>query len=186
MLKEYFHPLSTSYNVSLARDNYLKYIAKAYTDDDLAEKVGVTRQQADAMVYCQSACRAYMADQIDTAKGDLVKSIQLDPQLSAGSYEQVAKIVLSWAWRPLTTDPVKYIETVFKHLPGECERLNKWERHCMARAWMAVAFRSFQRKAYAQVHGAVLRTISYDPSLALNRGLLAVSAKAFLNRLRNP
>lgn len=181
VVKEHFHPLNSPNEVFLARDSFLKYLEKAYADVDLAQRVGITKDQAKAEVYCYAACREYAADQIDKAQADLSRACQLDPSISAGNWEKVLGAILGWAWNPAVENPPGYVEKVFSNLPENCRGILERRRWTLSRAWMAMAFRAFRIRQRAEVLRAARQAAVADPRLLLNRGMISITVRSILN-----
>ena len=160
------------------RHAYLQVLAKAFADPCLPHRTGISKAQAEAIVLCQTAWRAYFCGELARGMDNLAGATQLDPSLLDEEDARMVTSLVSWAWHPLNDEPVSFARRVLDNLPQSLLGLHRHRHWALARAYMAAASIANRRRRRAVVFKSVLGAMWFDPRLALNDGLLSVLAEA--------
>ena len=171
-----FHPHIA--DLSIYEKNYQRILDKAFTDTKLSDLIGINKDQAFAILYVELAFRAYLFRSGNEGQSYLIRAGKLDPSWINQRDEEIITKIVSFAWNPVNSDPVGYVEFVFNNLPYDFRRLNKQKNWILSRAWMAQSFRTSLYDQHKETINALLLTIKYEPSLIFNKGILSLYRKS--------
>lgn len=183
VLKQYFHPLSSSNNIQRALEYYLLFIQKAYRDPNLATKSETTLERAQAEVYLHFAIRQFAAENFKAGCSSLVYAVQLAPSFTSKDQEIITREIESYAWSPFVRQPVVFIEQILAHLPKELQFLSSHKNKMLASAWHSEAVRFHSQKNWKKTKTALLNCLKFDPTVSLNRGIIAMLIRSLMKEI---
>lgn len=157
-------------------------LTKVYRIPEVERALGVSEREAFAFAHLIGSWRSYSVGQLEEAKGDLSRAIQLDPSLLDNDGEQILNGIWAWARTPFTfmSDPEAFVEIVVSHLPEELARLRWSKRRTMAGIRIVEAFGSYQQREMKRVRQAVLQALFIYPGWIRNRGMISISLESVL------
>jgi len=177
------HVLQFQHHISdlpVYEKNYQRILDKAYTDPELPDLIGINKDQATAILCIELAFRAYLFRGGNEGQSYLIRAGILDSNWINQRDEEIITKIVGFAWNPVNSDPVGYVEFVFNNLPYDFRRLNKQKNWILSRAWMAQSFRTSLYDQQKETIKALLLTIKYDPSLIFNKGILSLYRKSII------
>lgn len=139
------------------------------------------RESVISRVYFILAMRSFGFGEIEQAKRQISKSIQLDPGL-AGRTEDVANTVISYATNGVIS-PMEFVGVVLGNLPFDTRSLNKLRVKILSEVAFCLARREFWSGKRQDVPGLLWSAFRYRPSSLRNPRKLAqlvLSLPAFL------
>jgi hypothetical protein len=138
---------------------------------------------AYAQVYLRGVPQEFGADQITEAAADLERAVTLDPGLLTERRGQLLHWVVTHAMHPFTSDPLRYIATVYDHLPRAARSLAVQRREAMTQVALARLFSAYHAGDLAATRTWLVRAIAIRPvPTLLDRGVLSAAAEAILGR----
>lgn len=157
---------------------------KFFADSNLPAEIVVMRQEAYAAAHLKGACREYAAGEIDEAKQDLTRALELNPPQSDNKVDRVLDELIGWARDPLIGDPLSYLQRVLNNLPESAHMLRGRRRQAWARGIMGLFFDAYERRDWATVRQVLPLALRCDPSWLRNRGVISIALQAWLPWLR--
>jgi len=164
--------------------SFLKKIFELIPDD--RSSLQQLKPQALEKLYLRSAFYNFELSNVKQGTHYLDQAIRANPKL-LNEPTAFVEAVANQGFRTVrqtghTDDGVKFIETIFFHLPAAGKLLHKCRAMTLSRFYQAAAFFNFQhKKRDATVH-YVIQAIRAYPACLRNRGLLSIGARSFLRR----
>jgi glycosyltransferase involved in cell wall biosynthesis len=148
----------------------IRILDSFYTSGDITHELLKTRPQAYGWAYLHGALRLYGNGQVDLAKEYLQRSIEVNPGWWAEENEALNHLI-GWASYPVIGDPLRYIHSLFNHLPSGAVGLRRRKREALARAgmWLCLENRTWMAQLPQQE-----RKIKENRRIARKGWLLAV------------
>ncbi len=167
-------------NVSQQRDVAQIVLDKFFGQPGLPPEIQIQRSAAYAQLYLRAACREYGAGAVESACGDLAQALAIEPALLGKDGEPLLSLILGWVGNPVVGEAHSYLKSFFAHLPPAAASLHHFRRQTLARAAMLQFFNAHTRQDWQAVRRYGLQGVFYDPHWLTNRGVLAISAEAWL------
>lgn len=141
-------------------------------------------QQGLAIRHLDGAKRLYRSGMVEQGKASLETAISLDADLIAGRPCRVEDDIVSAAMEPLNTDPLVFLESVFRNLPANGGPIQAREKDILARVRLELLVRGFRSGQYRRVLKQRAPELVRHPGWLANRGVWAAFGRAAKNRLR--
>jgi len=162
------------------RINFRKVINKLFMDPALQDQIGLSKEQMLANLYLVVAFHAYKRGNFNLGNSQLQEAVQLDNDLLDPNNNRILQAIVSNAWLPNITDPVKLCEEIIFHLPDTFYEVKRKYRWILSRAWMSAGFRAHALQEREMVRQAVLKACIRDPYLLVNRGIVTIFVKSLI------
>jgi hypothetical protein len=92
-------------------------------------------------------------------------------------------MVCRHAMNPLVTAPLRYIDTLFRHLPASAERLSRLRSRALSEVSVGHAFRHYTAGRYPLVVRDIVRAVQQRPAHLANRGVVSILLRSMLGLL---
>jgi glycosyltransferase involved in cell wall biosynthesis len=185
VMQRRIHAGNTISDLERMRKGHIALIDRLFQAPRFAQSVGLTRNQAHALVLLHAACREYGAFSVETGRRVLSEAIAADPSLLDERGAKILRAVLVWAGNQAPwEDPVAYVRRVLDNLPGSACTLRRRSREARAEAAVVKAFSAYEKKDMAGVRAAVQWAVARKPSLLLNRGAVFIYLESVVGQRR--
>jgi glycosyltransferase involved in cell wall biosynthesis len=156
---------------------------KHFADRTLPESWKDLRDIAWSNAHLRAAMQAYTAQDFSTAEAHMLEACCLNPDLVAREAEQISKRLAAFAWSPKNPDPIRFMETIYNHLPDELEILRQRRDRDIGRVAIDAGFKYYYSGKHKSAHHAIVRAIRYQPKWLTNRGVVSVLARSIILHL---
>jgi tetratricopeptide (TPR) repeat protein len=150
---------------------------KHFSDPDLPESWRSMCDLAYSNANLRAAMQAYHVLDFSSAHEYLLEASRLQPDLLVNRADLLARRLAAFASSPKNQDPVKFLETIYNHLPVELGQLKRRRTRDLGQAALDAGFEQFQLGDYRAARAALLRALRYQPEKIKNRGVLSVLSK---------
>lgn len=168
------HSTNTIRDASNKAQGIISVLDKFFSNPDLPLELRALEDHAYAVGCLRGARRKYVVGQVESAKQDVQRAIELDPELLANDSARVRDILLAFSEHPLAGDPITYTKTVLDNLPEAAMLSSRIRRRENARGAMKMLFRAYDEHEWHTVRRAFLGAVLNDPSWLLNRGVMSI------------
>jgi glycosyltransferase involved in cell wall biosynthesis len=169
------HSDNTMYDGARMKRGRIALLDKVFVaEPELPARLGMSQEQTYALSYLGSACLEYGVGRIEEAQLDLVRAVELDPDLLEDGGKPVVQAIIGWVLHPMIGDPIAYVRRAFANFPERLSVLRKHQDWAIGKAWAALAFDAHKMQDVARVRRTALRAIVADPSWLLNRGIVSI------------
>ena len=163
------------------RDETVISLDHLFSDPGLSPQLAHLGRKAIGFTYLGAACAGYAEKRIDEAQVNLVRAIQVAPEI-VEDYDQLMRVLLSNVLRE--EDPIQYLRLFFDHLPEPAARLVRLRNRALSDLWVQQAFRSYWDGDFAIVPGVLAKAICHRPAWLRNRGVASILARSLLRTAR--
>jgi hypothetical protein len=160
------------------RTAMLTVLDKTYALANLPASWQAMRNRAYAATLVRAAARAYHAAEIPSAKRDLAEAIRLNSSLLDNNASELLTHLVAWAYAPMSTDPLDYLERVCANLP---DNMAQYRNHCrpyLGQMAIDLAFHAYSHGRPIKTRSLVWRALFYWPKLMTNRGVWSIIARS--------
>jgi hypothetical protein len=142
-----------------------------------AASLGQQRTLILSRVHLGLALWNYGLGKTAEAKRQLVDALTLCPSMFEQS-EEFAKLLGKYAMRLPVSDPLQYVETVFKDLPAGAQLLKNVKPRVLDEVNLACAFEDYAAGRKRQVVRRVFKAWRSRPSWLRNRGVASIFVRS--------
>ena len=158
-------------------------LQKFFSRADLPAPWQAMHDRAYSRAHLRAAAQAYrVPEAMQEAQQHLVDAVQYDPALLADHAEPLARILSGWIELPKIADPLRYLETIYNHLPPNLPALAQRRQQDLGQIAMRQAFTAYKEGNMQQARTAVIKAIRYQPQWLTNRGALSILLRTHLSR----
>lgn len=157
------------------KQGMIAVLDKLFAGPAVPPELAAERDRIYAQAYLRGAAREYGAGQVEPARQDVARAVELDSDLVAGDGDRLFGALLAWAGDPAVGEPSRYVATVWDHLPPAAAGLAGRKREALALAARGALFDAHGRGDRGGVWHSLWAMATRQPGLLLDRGVAAVA-----------
>jgi glycosyltransferase involved in cell wall biosynthesis len=159
---------------------------KTFADPDLSTAWRSRRDEAYSRAYLRAAAQAYTARDFPFAKECMANAVRLNPSLCADQAEPLARLTAGWANHAKTSEPMRFLASIYEHLPEDLDVLHRRRRRELARQGLHLAFDAYDRGLMRTARWRFWQAMGYQPNVLLSPGVLPALVKSLLRFREEP
>ena len=153
-------------------------LEKTFSRSDIPAEWTQMKAPAYANAYLRAAAHNYLDLDFSNACDNLIKAVDLNPELSKNGAAALAARIAGWSDLPKTDDPIQFIDSIYSNLPEELSVLKGNRQTAVAQIAVQTAFQTFHSGDLARARKAAIKAIQNNPVFLFNRGIIAILMKS--------
>jgi len=141
------------------------------------------RPRAYSEAHLRAAANAYLAGEIESGQQHLRQAVDLQPGLLADQGRPLADRFSAWTELPKTSDPIAFLETIYRHLPSGLAVLRRRRREEIGRVALRLAFDSYRQGDWDETRASLRQVLRLRPAWLARRGVASIFVRTHLSTL---
>ncbi len=158
----------------------LTVLDKTFENENLPDSWKNFEAEARSSALVKAAARAFLSGDGSSAEQDIQAAVQANPTLAQNNGEHLLQTLLGWAFSPSSDDPLRYMTSVFAHLPKNVQVTDTQRKELLGQLAVNLAFETYAQGQSNKSRQYIVETAKIAPGRLVNRKLCGIFLKSLL------